>query len=1230
VSRQIAPRTLCAAPPARTARSGVLRRLELLLLATGALVAVTCAIGAGTAAAAAPWWHLSTNVRPANISPGGEGTIVVQAVNLGDAATSGGVTLSDLIPAAYKIQEEEVEGEMVPKVSYFAFSREGGKDNLSRARDPIFGQPLGLCSVTGQVVSCQTEVPAAFFQKSPWDESPFNEPPIRETLEEFIKGSGVAPIQPYEYLEMRISVKDEGASSGALNKAEVKGGSAAAATLERPVQISSTPPAFAAEDFKMVPEEEGGGVDTQAGSHPYQLTTTFALNQSADPEHPPALARNLRFNLPPGLIGNATLLPQCTDLDFRRIAHGGFENLCPADTAVGVASVTVFEPFSLKLVTFPVPLFNLVPANGEPARFGFDVARAPVTLDTRVRTGSDYGVSVNVSNITQLAAFLSSTVTFWGVPGDQSHDSARGWSCLVGGHWTNTGGRELPCVGTSQSHPAPFLTMPSSCALPFSASVEGVSWTSPTDPVAVPLATDEHSRYSLTDEFGRALGVSGCNKLAFNPSIEAQPDVSSASTPTGLSTTVRVPQEVSLGANGLASSSVKDIAVTFPEGVTVNPAGADGLQACSQEQVGFSGFEEFAPVSEPGSKTALFTPTIGSPFCPDASKIATVKIKVPVIAHPLEGSLYLATQNSNPFGSLVAMYIVAEDKESGVLVKLPGQVALDPNTGQLTATFKNSPQAPLESAEIHLFGGARAPLSTPAHCGIYTTNATFTPWSGTPPVTSQSPFRITTGPNGSPCPPAALPFAPTLTAGTTNIQAGAFSPLTTTISRSDGNQDMQSVTLHMPAGLEGLLTGVKLCGEAQANEGTCGAESLIGETIVSAGLGSDPVTVTGGKVYLTEKYAGAPFGLSIVNPVKTGPFDLERDTANPAQQPPCDCVVVRAKIVVDPRTAQLTVTTDASGPHAIPHLIDGIPVQIKNVNVNVNREHFTFNPTSCAPMTLTGAITSFEAASQPLSVPFQATNCANLKFQPKVTVTTAAKATKANGASLNFKIAYPKGAMGSQSWFNEAKFDIPKQLPARLTTIQKACLAATFETNRAACPSASKIGHAIVHTQVLPVPLEGPVYFVSYGAAKFPDAVLVLDGYGVHIELHGETFISSKTGVTSATFRNTPDVPFESIEVNVPTGPFSEFGANLPASAHGSFCGQKLAMPTFFKAQNGLQIKQNTPVIVNGCAKRKALTRKQKLATALKACHKKHDKTKRAACERAARKKYGALRKKKR
>jgi hypothetical protein len=1104
---------------------------------------------------------------------------VVTAVNLGNQPTSGAATISDVLPPGLKVVEEEVEGKMLPKMTFLSFSREGDpQTGLARAELPLTGSSLELCSTSGQRVSCQSEPSPSFYEKLP---SPFNELP--ELVKAALEGEGkiIPPLQPYENLEMRISVKDEGASSGALNKAEVKGGGASAATVKRPVPISSTPPVFGTEDFSLVPEEEGGGADVQAGSHPYQLTTSFALNQTVDPEHPPALARNLRFNLPPGLIGNATLLPQCSDLDFRNITEGGFEDLCPADTVVGVASVTVFEPTQLGLKTLPVPIFNLVPAKGEPARFGFEVQEAAVALDASVRTGSDYGISVSVDNITQLANFISSTVTFWGVPGDKSHDNARGWSCLVGGHWTESG-RKLPCIGSSQTHPAPFLTMPSSCKLPFDASAEGVSWTSPEQPTAIPLARGE---YSLKDNFERELGITGCDGLTFAPSIEAQPDLSSASTPTGLSVHVRVPQEVSLGANGLASSSIKDTSVTLPAGVTVSPSGADGLVACSEAQIGFG---SIAP-----DGTDLFTPTLPEPTCPDASKIGTVEFKVPVIEHPLKGSVYLAAQNQNPFGSLIAMYIVAEDPLSGVLLKLAGEVTLS-ESGQITTTFHNSPQAPLEEATFSFFGGARAPLSTPAHCGAYTTEATFTPWSETAPVNSSSTFNITSGPNGGPC-PTSLPFAPTLAAGTTNIQAGAFSPLSTTISREDGNQDIQTVQLHMPPGLSGILAGIPLCPEDQANAGSCSSASEIGKTIVSVGLGGDPFTVTGGQVFLTTGYKGAPFGLSIVNPAKAGPFDLGK-------------VIVRAKVEVDVHTAALTVTTDP-----IPHILDGIPLQIKHVNVLIDRPGFTFNPTNCSALGVSGSIGSVEGATASVGVPFQATNCASLKFAPKFSVSTSGKTSKKNGASLSVKLTYPKGPFGTYANLAKAKVSLPKQLPSRLTTIQKACTAAVFEQNPANCPAGSILGHAKVLTPVLPVPLTGPAYFVSHGGEAFPDLTIVLQGYGVTVDLVGSTQI--KNGITTNTFKATPDVPFSSFELSLPEGPHSALAANA------DLCKSKLTMPTEFTAQNGAVLTQATPISVTGCAKPK-LTRKQKLAKALKACRKKGP-AKRQGCEKSARQRFG-------
>ena len=680
--------------------------------------------------------------------------------------------------------------------------------------------------------------------------------------------------------------------------------------------------------------------------------------------------------------------------------------------------------------------------------------------------------------------------------------------------------------------------------------------------------------------------MTGCGRLPFTASVSVAPDVQEASKPTGLSVKIHVPQETSLTPTGIAGADVRNTTVTLPEGVSLNASGANGLQACTDGQVGYEGLEQ-------PSETELFSATIGNPanFCPNASKVGEVTIHTPLLAHPLQGAVYLASQDENPFGSLVAMYIVAEDPVSGVLVKLPGEVSLNPTTGQITSTFKNTPQVPFEDLEIHFFGGERAPLSTPSKCGNYTTTATFTPWSGNEPVTSSSTFAIDSGPNGTPCPGSSLPFAPSLTGGSTSIQAGGFSPFTTTITREDGQQNIQSVQLHMPPGLSGVLSGIPLCNEAQANAGSCGSGSRIGSTIVSVGLGGDPYSVTGGEVFLTEKIAGspadAPFGLSIVNPAVAGPFNLGK-------------VIVRAQIAIDPHTAQLTITTDNSGPYKIPTMLDGIPLEIKHVNVTIEHQGFTFNPTDCNPQAITGTVDSAEGASAGVSVPFQVTNCASLKFAPKFAASTGGKATKAGGSSLTVKLTYPTGAQGTQANIKSVKVDLPKQLPSRLTTLQKACTAAQFEANPAGCPAASVVGHAKAVTPILPVPLEGPAYFVSHGGEAFPSLIVVLQGYGVTVDLVGTTFIS-KTGITSSTFETVPDVPVGTFELTLPTGKYSALTANLPAKAKDSFCGQTLTMPTAFTGQNGATLNQNTKVTVSGCGKsKKAKSKKKKKHPAAK------------------------------
>jgi hypothetical protein len=1103
---------------------GVRVRLGVLLFCLVVCVVWCLMLGAEVvrgATGGSVWWGVSSSGSPSVLLQGRVGEVVLSVQDLGDVATSSTVSVEDHLPVG--LHAIGITG------------KAGG--NAADFRGPL------KCSL-GKL-SCSY----GLFEEN-----------VKHEVIENPKKELVEVLPAYELIEVRIKVEVSGSAESGQNRVVVSGGGASReADVSSPIEVGSTSPTFGVEQYGLVPEEEGGGIDTQAGSHPFQLTTTLlfnnkGLNNGGLPEAV-GLPKNIIDELPAGLIGDPTPFAQCTDAQFASVPANASEetefevNECPADSAIGVATVQFTDPAqAYQAVTAPV--FNVTPLPGEPARFGFKAGGiVSAFLDTSVRTGGDYGVTVISENITEAASVLSVHLTFWGVPGDPRHDRSRGWECMD--HFGF-------CPTTRSSVQPPFLEMPTSCETGLASTIRMVSWP----------AEGKPSLEAGPVTFQPDEGVDGCDRLPFAPEVRVTPDGTAASTPTGLAVDVHVPQSAVLNGNSLADAAVRSINVVLPEGVAINPAGGDGLEACAEGLVGYLPAE-----STPPTRVA-FTPTIGEPFCPDASKVATVKIKTPILPNPLEGALYLATQNENPFGSLLAMYLVARDPVSGVLVKLAGRTSLS-STGQITGTFEDSPQAPFEDAELDFFGGERAPLATPAHCGAYTTNATFTPWSGTEPVKASSTFELTRGPNNSPCPGSVLPFAPTFTGGTLNIQAGAFTQLTTTLNREDGEQNLQSVQLHMPPGLSGILTGVKLCPEQQANEGTCPPESLIGETTVSAGVGSDPVTVKGGKVYLTETYDGAPFGLSIVNPVKAGPFDLEHDTANPAQDPACDCLVVRASIQVDPRTAALTVTTDANGPRAIPSFVDGIPVEIKKVNVLINRPSFSFNPTNCAPMSITTTITSTEHESRTTNTPFQVTNCATLNFNPHFSAETNNKTSRADGASLNVRLTYPSAPQDTQANIAYTRVQLPRQLPSRLSTLQKACLAKIFNTNPAECPPASLVGTAKATTPLLPVPLQGPAYFVSNGSAEFPNLVIVLQGYGITIQLIGETNI--KNEVTTSTFPAIPDAPVGTFELNLPTGRYSALGTTT------NLCTQTLTMPTTFKAQNGTQLTQNTPITVTGC-----------------------------------------------
>jgi hypothetical protein len=1149
----------------RTLLLGVLAAATML----AALAGASSAFAAEPCSSCTPWWHLASSSAPTYLAPGQEATIIATATNLGDgevkASPAEPVTITDQLPAGLTVTGAN------PTVCAVG----GPALHMCGKRSPSHpGQPELTCDPV--TVSCK----------------------LTENM------------APYEALELDVNVMVTAAAGVTLpNVVKVEGGGIAPQAITRPLTVSAAPTPFGIENYEVSSENGTGGSETQAGAHPFQLTTTFTLNESVfnfpgkgPLPSTPALAKNAHINLPPGLLGNPIGVPQCSELNFT--THPSAEvNLCPAETAIGVAVVRVNEPLAIRVITAVEPVFNLVPAEGEPARFGFQAFNVPVTLDTVVR-GGDAHVVVNASNIPQSAPLFSSEVTIWGVPGDPRHNQSRGFACLAEG--ADAHGHK--CENLSV-HPLAFLSLPTSCNGPLQTSAKIQSW----EPGASFL---EAVVPSFTGPNAGTQELTGCDKVPFSPKMEVKPQQQQSNTPTGLTVDLKVPQETTLEEKGIAEANIKDTKVTLPAGVQLSPSAANGLASCSEAQIGF---EPNTPDHGINEHTGTIEFSAGKAKCPPESKVGTVKIHTPVLEHELQGDVYLAAQNENPFpeeghpnGSLFGIYIVVEDKVSGVLVKLAGKVELDKGTGQVTTTFPNAPQLPFDDLKLELNEGPRASIATPRSCGNFTTQATFKPWSGAPALeTALNPqeFNISSGPHGTPC-ASPQPFNPGFQAGTTNNQGGAFTPFTLTLTRGDTDQAVSGVSVTLPPGIAGLLSQVKQCPEPQAQQGTCGEDSLIGRATAVAGLGEDPFTVTGGRVYITGPYKGAPFGLSIVIPAKAGPFDF-------------GYVVTRSTINVDRFTAALTINSELPTMLNTTTVPTGVPVQLRRVDVTIERPGgapFQFNPTNCSPMHITGALTGDQGASTPISYPFQAVNCQSLPFAPTLTAETSSNVTKLNGTSL--KVMVTSGA--GQANIGKTRIEFPEQLPSRLTTIQKACPDTVFEANPALCPEGSLIGTATAHTPVLNSALTGPAYLVSHGGAAFPDAEFVLQGEGITLILDGLTDI--KKGITSSTFNAVPDAPVSTFEVNLPAGPHSAF------TGFGNLCSptktvtksvlvakkagkrtikvrkkvtvavaDPLKMPTTLTGQNGNVIQKSTPLTVSGCkavksfkAKKKASKKKSK------------------------------------
>jgi hypothetical protein len=855
----------------------------------------------------------------------------------------------------------------------------------------------------------------------------------------------------------------------------------------------------------------------QAGSHP-DITTRFELKTVVAPSGgilPASDLRDIHVELPPGVVGNPNAQPTCKYVDLVP-AYVSYPE-CPIPSQIGYVRVYASPNTGVgERAEADAGLYNMEHGPDVPGAFAFNYAGTIVKITPRVRPG-DYGIDADSDAISEGISAYGVKLTFWGVPGDPSHDSER---LNPAGFF----GTPDPATRTA------FMTYSTGCTEEAAKiGMRADSWGEPGRFVSAEL---------FSDPLGVPYEAQGCDRLAFEPSMRVATISRVAGAPTGLDVNIDVPQSES--PDGLATSDVKSVSVNLPAGLSVSPSAATGLGACTS------------------SELELYSESV--PTCPESSKIGTVEIESALLPEPLKGDVILAQPHDNPFNSLLAMYVVA--KGPGVEIKIPGRINIDPATGQLNATFAPAPQLPFTKLRMKLNGGSRAPLVTPRQCGTYTTNYEIQGWSGKT-VTGSTPFSIDQNCGGG--------FAPNFTGGTVNNQAGAFSPLVVEFARGETDQALRAVSVTTPPGLAGVIKNVAQCPEAQASSGTCSAASAIGHVTVGAGPDPDPFSI-GGQVYLTGPYEGAPFGLAIAVPAVAGPFDL-------------GTVLVRAKIEIDPHTAALTIVSDP-----FPTILEGIPLDVRTIDVDVDRANFMFNPTSCSELSLGATMTSEEGASVARGTRFEASNCAELPFKPKFSASTGSTYTRASGASLDVKLTAAPG----EANVGRVKVEIPKALPSRLTTIQKACVEATFDANPGSCPVGSLVGMATATTPILAHALSGPAYLVSHGGAAFPDLDVVLQGEGITVILTGS--INIKGGVTTSTFGTVPDVPVTAFELKLPTGPHSALTANVAESAHGKLCGQKFVMPTTMVGQNGVQLQQSTKIAVTGCGKaKKAKTKAKKV-----------------------------------
>jgi hypothetical protein len=856
---------------------------------------------------------------------------------------------------------------------------------------------------------------------------------------------------------------------------------------------------------------------TQAGGHP-DVTTAFSFKTFVDAQNHTVTdgnVKDIQVRLPAGLIGDATAMGRCHRDQL-------LDGRCPIDSQVGISTITLDAGQGV-VDAHDIPVYNMDPSPGEPATLAQPIQEKILVpwIEIHVRTGDDYGVTAELRNLTTSGKTLrAATLTLWGVPADPSHDGWRAFVPFAAG----TGATSEGVFGASSSADRrPFMINPTACGASLATTMRASSWQHPgvfdTATVTSPAMTR-------------------CDRLRFDPSLSVQPQSTQADSPSGYTVDLKVPQNDN--PDGLATATLRKATVALPAGVSVDPSSADGLAACTPTQIGWLG----------DSPTHF---NADEPRCPDASKIGTVEIATPLLPDHLTGSIYLAKQNDNPFGSLFAIYLVAE--ADGVLVKLPGKVEPDAVTGQLKTTFDDNPQLPFSELTLRFKGGPRAALANPPSCGTFTTTSELTPWSAPdsgPAATPSDSFDITTGCSNL--------FAPRLSAGVLDPTAGASSPFVFRLTRDDGNQTLSQIRdVRLPAGLLASIKGVPLCGDADAAAGTCDAGSQIGEVTTGAGPGSQPFYLPG-KVFLTTGYKGAPYGLSILVPAIAGPFDLGN-------------VVVRAAVNVDPTTAALSVDADP-----LPTIIDGIPLRLRDIALNINRPGFMRNPTNCEPAQISANAMSTAGTLAAVSNRFRVGHCAALGFSPRLRMKLTGRGQTTDGRhpALSATVTQPDG----QANLQYVRVKLPLSLALDPNNSQHVCGYQAGLQDQ--CPADTIVGHATAVSPLLNRPLTGPVYLVQgirFDASgqqrrTLPTLLVPLRGE-LAIDLRAQSSVAHGKLVT--TFGSIPDAQISSFNLTINGGR----KGILVVTHNQNLCAKKQVSRIAERGQNGkvrhLDARMQTP-----------------------------------------------------